>query len=123
MHEEQSFADREGLEHYSQQFEANDWNEDDLQSEHVDLKDKADRLIEYADKKQLRQQVVRMAAANLQGDARILNFDFEVKSLPKRESATPGALPGLAMLCLSGFGFGLGLRFSSVPKHSLSLRW
>ncbi|CAE7545680.1 RYR1 [Symbiodinium necroappetens] len=86
MHEEQSFADREGLEHYSQQFEANDWNEDDLQSEHVDLKDKADRLIEYADKKQLRQQVVRMAAANLQGDARILNFDFEVKSLPKRES-------------------------------------
>ena len=99
MHEEQSFADREGLEHYSQQFEANDWNEDDLQSEHVGLKDKADRLIEYADKKQLRQQVVRMAAANLQGDARILNFDFEVKSLPKRESATPGALPGLAMLC------------------------
>ncbi|CAK9028783.1 4 [Durusdinium trenchii] len=85
LKEQQIFAEREGLEHYAHQFENNDWNEDDAQSSYIDIKDRGDRLIEYADKHQLHQQVVRMAATNLQGDARILNFDFDVKSLPKRD--------------------------------------
>ena len=85
LRDQQMFSEREGLEHYAHQFESNDWNEDDAASSHVEVKDKADRLLEYADKHQLHQQVVRMAATNLQGDARILNFDFEVKSLPKRD--------------------------------------
>lgn len=90
LHEQQLLGEREGLEHYAHQFENNEWNEDDSQSRHIDIKDRADRLIEYADKHQAHQQVVRMAATNLQGDARILNFDFDVKSLPKRDAQEEG---------------------------------
>ena len=96
LHEQQLLGEREGLEHYAHQFENNEWNEDDSQSRHIDIKDRADRLIEYADKHQAHQQVVRMAATNLQGDSRILNFDFDVKSLPKRDAQEEGDSPNLS---------------------------
>eukprot|EP00931_Biecheleriopsis_adriatica_P055980 TRINITY_DN33185_c0_g1_i1.p1 TRINITY_DN33185_c0_g1~~TRINITY_DN33185_c0_g1_i1.p1 ORF type:complete len:3737 (+),score=795.69 TRINITY_DN33185_c0_g1_i1:1026-12236(+) len=85
LQEDQNFIQREGLENYAQQFDHNDWNEDDLSSKYVDMRDRHERVIEYLDKQQNHQIVVRMASTNLQGEARILNFDFDVKSLQKRE--------------------------------------
>ncbi|CAE8725672.1 unnamed protein product [Polarella glacialis] len=83
-----SYTQLEGLEHYAHQFDRNDWNEDDvLRSKYVDLKDKAERIVEYMDKQNNHQIVCRMASANLQGDPRIVNFDFEIKGLAKREAS------------------------------------
>jgi len=83
---DQGFLVKEGLEHYAHQFEHGvEWHDEDL-GRYIDNVDPAERVVEYFDQQQNHQVVLRVNQSLVNPDLKVQNFDFDIKSVQKRET-------------------------------------